>query len=115
MPILLVNLTGVPDDEADEIRNLLEAHDIPFYETSAGRWGISQPGLWLSGDARLKEAKALLTTYQHQRLEASRKAPPGESFTTRLRQNPLKMMAILVAVGALLYFLIAPFITLGQP
>jgi hypothetical protein len=34
MTTLLLNLRRVPDDEADEVRALLEQHQILFYETA---------------------------------------------------------------------------------
>ena len=41
MPLQLFNLRGVPEDEAEDIRQLLDEHEIEFYETSAGNWGVS--------------------------------------------------------------------------
>jgi len=32
MPILLFSLRGVPDDEADEVRELLTEQNIDFYD-----------------------------------------------------------------------------------
>ena len=43
MSKLLFRLRNVPDDEADEVRELLTQHSIEFYETGAGNWGISMP------------------------------------------------------------------------
>lgn len=36
---ILFRLSGVPDDEADDVRMLLTDNAIDFYETSAGNWG----------------------------------------------------------------------------
>jgi hypothetical protein len=36
MAKLLLNLRNVPDDEADDVRALLDEHDIAYYETSRG-------------------------------------------------------------------------------
>ena len=47
MALLLFRLRNVPDDEADEVRHLLNENSIEFYETSAGNWGISMPAIWL--------------------------------------------------------------------
>ena len=41
MSKLLFRLRNVPDDEAEEVRQLLEEHGIETYETDAGNWGIS--------------------------------------------------------------------------
>ena len=47
MSLLLFSLRGVPEDEAEEVRELLTSNRIEFYETSAGLWGTSTPALWL--------------------------------------------------------------------
>ena len=54
MPELLFKLRNVPDDEAEEVRQLLNDHEINFYETRAGGWGISMPGIWLPDDRQFK-------------------------------------------------------------
>ena len=48
MTTLLLNLRRVPDDEADEVRALLEQNRILFYETAPSMWGISSGGMLLS-------------------------------------------------------------------
>jgi hypothetical protein len=72
MTLLLFNLRGVPEDEADEVRDLLTEQNIDFYETSAGNWGMSMPALWLRNDADLEKARYLLNQYQQQRFLTSR-------------------------------------------
>jgi hypothetical protein len=42
MTKLLLNLRNVPDDEADDVRALLDDHDIAYYETSPGFSSISR-------------------------------------------------------------------------
>ena len=72
MTLLLFNLRGVPEDEADEVRELLAEQDIDFYETSAGNWGMSMPALWLRNVADLEKAQRALINYQQQRCLTSR-------------------------------------------
>ncbi len=67
MSLLLFSLRGVPDDEADEVRELLTEQAIDFYETPAGNWGVSMPALWLKDESELEKAHSLLNTYQQQR------------------------------------------------
>ena len=67
MARLLFSLRGVPEDEAAEVRELLNDHAIAFYETPPGNWGISLPALWLYDDAQLEEALTLLANYQRNR------------------------------------------------
>ncbi len=48
MSKLLMNLRHVPEDEADEVRALLDEHAIAYYETKPSRWGISSGGIWIA-------------------------------------------------------------------
>lgn len=72
MARLLFSLRGVPDDEAEEVRELLDKNGIDFYETSAGNWGISMPALWLKDDDDQAFAQQLLETYQQKRYSEQR-------------------------------------------
>ncbi len=119
MGVLLFKLRHVPDDEAREVRQLLSEHDIDFYETSAGSWGISMPAIWLQNDSRLSEARALLATYQQQRLqkaraEYERQKACGEQRTVfnLIMESPLKFILLLAALLFVLYISIMPFMRL---
>ncbi|MBC52888.1 MAG: hypothetical protein CMQ34_03540 [Gammaproteobacteria bacterium] len=111
MAKLLFRLRHVPDDEAAEVRDLLTAHNISFYETSAGNWGISMPGLWLHRDADYPQARSLLDDYQAERqqrmraqYEADRAAGTADTLLTLLRQDPARVIAylfIIVVVAAI--------------
>ena len=46
MSKLLLNLRGVPDDEADDVRRFLDSGGIGYYETQPTRWGTSG-GIWV--------------------------------------------------------------------
>ncbi len=45
MSKLLLNLRNVPDDEADDMRALLDAKRIAFHETAPSPWAISVTGI----------------------------------------------------------------------
>ena len=64
MPKLLLNLRLATDDEAAETRELLDQHQVDWYETQPGFWGISAGGIWLRDLERAAEVKALLKQYQ---------------------------------------------------
>jgi hypothetical protein len=107
MAKLLFRLRHVPEDEAAEVRDLLTTHNISFYETSAGNWGISMPGLWLHHDADYPQARALLDDYQAERrqrmraqYEAERAAGTADTLLTLLRQDPMKTIGYLIAIIA---------------
>lgn len=121
MAILLFRLRGVPDDEAADVRRLLSEHDIPFYETTAGNWGISMPGIWLRNGERLDEARQVLDAYQQERQRTARQTweearAKGEKRTVwmLIKEQPLKVSLLLAALLAVLYFSIMPFLHLAH-
>lgn len=109
MSKLLLNLRMVLPDEADDVRALLDANAIAFYETRPSRWGISHGGIWVTQDADIARAKALMAEYQSARRErvraeeaAARVAGTAETFGTVLRREPLRVALTLLAILALL-------------
>ena len=119
MATQLVKLRNVPEDELEEIYALMEANDIEVYETSAGNWGISMPALWLRHDEQLTKAKKILKEYETERFqrmreqyEARKEAGKGRTFLDIARENPVRYIAYLVMILALLYISTVPFISL---
>lgn len=117
MPYHLMNLRHVPDDEADEIRALFDAHDVRFYETPPSRWGISMGGFWVHDTDEANRAKALLHEYQRQRMESQREAYEarrlsGESggVWQMLRHKPVRTLAACVAILVIMGLSLLPFI-----
>lgn len=109
MARLLLNLRNVPEDEHLEVRELLESHDIGYYETEPSRWMISFGAIWLQDEEREEEALSLLADYQEQR--QVRERARYESEAPR-QHNPLRLLASLVAIGVVLYLALMPFLTL---
>jgi hypothetical protein len=107
MATLLMNLRNVPDDEAAEIRALLEANRIEFYETPVNRWGISAGGIWLVDGDSLEEARRLLADYQDERQRRARSQPKPPL-------QPVKLLIYLAFIGLLLYLSIKPFVSFGE-
>ncbi len=117
MSVLLFKLNGVPEDEADDVRACLEEHDIAFYETSAGNWGVSLAGIWLHDDTRLDEAKALIANYQQERAresraeyEAMRERGEVLGFWANLAANPWRSFLYLWPVALVGYVSLTWFI-----
>ncbi len=115
----LLRLRNVPEDELSEIYELLETHELDFYETSAGNWGISMPALWLVNDDDYTHARALLDEYSEQRYQRAREeyeylkqTGKARTFFDIAKENPLKVTFYLAIVGVLVYFSIAPFINI---
>lgn len=122
MPVLLFKLNGVPEDEADDIRELLKAHGIEFYETSAGRFGISLAAIWLRDDsADLARARQLIDAYQDERAQrarseyaALREAGRNETLWDRLRLQPLRVAGYAAVILFILWLSLVPFWSLIQ-
>ncbi|MCQ8105732.1 DUF6164 family protein [Methylomonas sp. SURF-2] len=110
MSILFFNLRGVPADEADEVRELLSANDIAFYETSAGLLGISLAAIWLQRPDDLAFARQLFDAYQQQRAEQQRalyrerlRQGRQAGFFRHNLQHPLRFIALCVASLLVIY------------
>lgn len=119
MSKLLFRLRDVPADEAAEIKDLLLANDIEFYETSAGNWGVSMPALWLSNEDQMVQAKMLLEEYQQDRTARVRanyeeQRERGELPTTlgRFRQSPLPFSVYCLLIVLVVFFSVRFFVTL---
>lgn len=117
MAKLLLNLRNVPDDEADEVRDLLVTHAIDVYETKPSLWGVSAGGIWLADASQLDQAQRLLAGYQAQRLanaRAEREAAVREgrapSTWGNLRANPRQAVVAVVGIALMLAIVTLPFL-----
>ena len=119
MSKLLMNLRDVPDDEADDVRAMLDARGIASYETRPSIWGISAGGIWITEDAAFADARRAMDDYQQQRAAraraeyaAAKRAGTAATFITLLRADParvvLSVLGILFALAlvTLPYFLL---------
>ncbi len=121
MAIRIFNLRGVPDDEAEDIRDLLQQDNIDFYETPAGNWGMSVPSLWLNDESFAPRARALIHAYQKERqlkakADYAQQKLAGEHRThvDSIRENPLRFVIYMIIICVLLYISTIPFINLAQ-
>ena len=111
MAKLLFRMRDVPDDEAEEVRELLTQNEIPFFETFAGNWGISMPGLWLVDEQQFDEARALLDEYQEVRSTRvksqylkQREQDEIRTFWESFRAEPVRF-SVYLSLAALVLFL----------
>lgn len=119
MAKILFRLRQVPEEEADDVRSLLDQHAVDWYETSAGKFLISFPAIWVRDDAEEPRARQLIEDYQQQRAEqmraeyAEREARGDtECLLQRIASNPVPMLLALFAVAFILYVSIKPFVSL---
>ena len=119
MAILILKLRDVPEDELLEVQQLLDEHEIDYYETSAGNWGVSLPALWVREDAQAERAKALLKDYAAQRFgrvkgeyEARKDAGEAQGIIDIARHNPAQFVLYLLVIAAVLFISALPVILL---
>ena len=119
MAKLLLNLRNVPDDEADDMRAMLDAHRIGFYETPPSGWGLFAGGIFVERNADIAEAKRLMADYQAQRSArvraehaAAKRDGTAETFRTVLREQPLRVVLTILAIACLLGLVALPVLLL---
>lgn len=120
MSTIIFKLRNVPEDEAVEVRSLLESHHIEFYETTAGNWGIGMPGLWVQ-DEDVQRARELIDQYQTMRTVQLQKehklaVARGESprWYAQFVKHPLATTGIVLFCLFILYALLSPFVRLAN-
>ena len=103
MPTLIFRLRNVPEDEADDVRALMDENKFDWYETSAGNWGVAMPAIWLNNDEDLQQARQLINAYQQVRQSTmrddyQRTVEEGSvvTFAQRLRQHPLRVAGLVL-------------------
>jgi hypothetical protein len=121
MSKLLFKLRGTPDDEAEEIRELLKKGGIDYFETSGGRWGLGMPALWVVNDNRFEEARALIDQYEQQRYtrhrqtyEQMKREGKAKTLIDIIKEDPIRFFLYLAGIAAVAYFSIKPFIDFGK-
>lgn len=119
MSKLLLNLRGVPDDEADDVRRFLGSSGISYYETPPSRWGTAG-GIWI-GDSDLAQAKRLMADYQRERLARARaeraeaqRNGTAETFLDVLRTQPLLVALTAIGIALVLGLMALPVLLLWK-
>lgn len=119
MSRLLLNLRNVPDDEADDVRAMLDEKRIAFYETTPSPWCVSAGGIWVTEDADFADAKRAFDDYEQQRsirvraeYAAAKRAGTAETFVNVLREDPLRVVMILLGILIVLGLVALPVILL---
>ena len=119
MATLLFKLRNVPEDEAEEVRDLLDSAGIETYETSAGNWRISMPAIWVKDDDQMQLARSLLDEYQQDRYkrvrqeyEQMRQRGEARTLWQNFVESPVKVALYLFAVTVVLYLSLQLFLSL---
>lgn len=121
MPVRLFPLNNVPEDEAQDVRELLGRAGVDFYETAAGNWGISPAAIWLRDGVQFERARALINEYEKERALKMRAAYQLEKQEGRARtlrdvvgDNPLRFVVYAAVIALVVYYSTKPFLDLGK-
>jgi uncharacterized protein DUF6164 len=113
MAILIFRLNGVSDEEAQDVRELLADNALEYYETSAGRWGVSVAGLWLINESDRAKARELIDAYQLERYRYFKQMKidtPPDTFGDRFKRSPLTVIFYSLLTATVLFLTLSPFI-----
>ena len=120
MGALLLRLKNVPEDEYQEVCDLLDAHDLAYYETNAGFWGVGMAAIWLYDADQLAKAHDLLNEYMRSRqmkmqADYEKALSNGEVRTLRstFSQQPVTFTLYLLAIIGILALSVLPFLGLS--
>jgi hypothetical protein len=121
MSVLIFRLNGVEDDEAADVRRLLDEQGFAYHETSGGFLGLGVAGLWLLDSSQKDAARGLIDHYQAERsarlaaeYAALCRAGRAETTLQRAARHPLRTLFYLAGAAAVLYLMLVPFLTLGR-
>lgn len=118
MAKLLFQLANVPEQEVEDVCQLLESKEIQFYQTEAGRWKLGVDALWVVDEESYINARQLIDEYQaelHRNIaeKTLSNAYQPLSFTQGLyygfKQRPLGMIATVLSIAIVLLFVLVPF------
>ncbi|MFG6665606.1 DUF6164 family protein [Halomonas sp. HNIBRBA4712] len=122
MAHLLFRLRHVTEEEAAEVRALLDEQGFDVYETQAGFFRLGVDAIWLADTRQREAAEAALDTYQQARLARERDAfeqarARGEAPTLwkRFLAHPVQVALTLVAVVVIALLTLLPFLGLATP
>ena len=119
MARLLFKLSNVPDDEAQDIRDLLNNQDIHFYETNAGFFRVGLDAIWLADGSQEEQARELIRSYQAERVIRQQEnyaqlveAGQVPSVWQRFCAQPIRFIALVVAIIFVASLTVVPFVML---
>lgn len=119
MARLLFKLAQVPDDEAQEIRALLDEHQIQYYETDAGFFRVGLDAIWLADGAQEEHARELIREYQAERVIRQRQnyaqlveAGQAPGVWQHFCAQPIRFIASALAIVFVAGLTLIPFVML---
>ncbi len=119
MPELLFNLKNVPEDEYQEVCELLQENDIHYYQTHKGFWGLGTEAIWLKSDEQLMDAKTLLHGYMVERQKKAQENHQTDieqgnvrTLFSTFKDQPMMFVLYTLAILVLVILTVSPFLAL---
>jgi len=66
------DIAGAPNDEVDDVREMLDRNGITYYETPRANFGISVAAIWVRSEEEHRRARMLIDAYQKERRDKMR-------------------------------------------
>ena len=113
--------------QAEEVAEILEQHNIEYYETPSSRWGFSKASIWIRNDADFEQAKVLFEQNIQDFAQRARQAYQEETgynpdapldektrfYVSFLKQRKAAIPVVILGIGliaAFYYFFFALFL-----
>lgn len=104
----LLDLRGVPDDEAAALRQALQRAEVDYYELPPSAFGISAGSIWIRRDADYEAARAVFDRFQADWAEQAKRAPRVDPLRVQLRRHPLRIAGYVAAALFVLLVMLWP-------
>ena len=112
----LYPLRNVPDDEADEMRSLLQQNGVDFHETGSGFLGIGTAAIWIRDESQYEYARGLIADYQADRYSTARETYLRQReegthtrFIDRFMRDPWRVVSLILIALFLILLTVLPF------
>lgn len=100
----LLSLRGVPAEEAQGLREALDAAELEYYELPPTAFGISAGSIWVRHNHDFKRARSVFDAFQERFSSQARERHVPVSFIIYLRRHPGRVAGY--AAAALLVLLL---------
>lgn len=104
----LLDLRGVPPEEAEGLRDALDRAEIEYYELPPTAFGISAGSIWVRHDNDFQRASGIFDNFQHDFTRSARENRVPDSFSARLRRNPGNVVGYIAAAVLILLLMLWP-------
>lgn len=104
----LLSLRGVTQEEAEGLRESLEAAGVDFYEIPPTAFGISAGSIWIRHEEEFERAKKVFDAFQDMLVVSARENYAPESLLSHVRRHPRRVAGYTAAALGVLLLLFWP-------